>query len=124
MEAASQIFEGKFANVVDDDEDVSMDDVAAESSTGSTSKRKATNIVGLDIYFPIIGVTHGYNIKAPEDSDDDAEDDGDFDGVSHQVFVAPLSRVKAVACRLRLRFRTRDRDPDRWAYRCRRPLRW
>ena len=45
MEAASQIFEGKFAHVVDDDEDASMDDATAGSSTGSGSKRKATNIV-------------------------------------------------------------------------------
>lgn len=58
MEAASQIFEGKFAHI-DEDEDASMDDAMAESSTGSGSKRKATNI-------------------APDDSDDDdAEDDGD-----------------------------------------------
>jgi hypothetical protein len=52
MEAASQIFEGKFAHVVDDDEDASMDDATAGSSTGSGSKRKATNIVssGINIY--------------------------------------------------------------------------
>ena len=49
MEAASQIFEGKFAHVVDDDEDASMDDAIAGSSTGSGSKRKATNIVSSGI---------------------------------------------------------------------------
>jgi len=49
MEAASQIFEGKFAHVVDDDEDASMDDATAGSSTGSGSKRKATNIVSPSI---------------------------------------------------------------------------
>ena len=49
MEAASQIFEGKFAHVVDDDEDASMDDATAGSSTGSGSKRKATNIVSSGI---------------------------------------------------------------------------
>jgi len=50
MEAASQIFEGKFAHVVDDDEDASMDDATAGSSTGSGSKRKATNIVSSVIH--------------------------------------------------------------------------
>jgi hypothetical protein len=59
MEAASQIFEGKFAHVVDDDEDVSMDDATAESSTGSASKRKATNIVSPDVHFRITCVSHG-----------------------------------------------------------------
>ena len=49
MEAASQIFEGKFADVVDDDEDASMDDATAGSSTGSGSKRKATDIVSSGI---------------------------------------------------------------------------
>ncbi|KAF9780320.1 ubiquitin conjugating enzyme family protein [Thelephora terrestris] len=61
MEAASQIFEGKFAHIVDEDEDASMDDATADTSG---SKRKATNIT-------------------PDDSDDDVAegdgDDGDFD---------------------------------------------
>lgn len=59
MEAASQIFEGKFAHVGDEDEDVSMDDATAESSTGSGSKRKATNIVGSGIHFRVTCVPHG-----------------------------------------------------------------
>ena len=50
MEAASQIFEGKFAHVIDDDGDASMDDATAGSSTGSGSKRKATNIVSSGIH--------------------------------------------------------------------------
>jgi len=59
MEAASQIFEGKFAHVVDDDEDVSMDDATAGSSTGSGSKRKATNIVSSGINFRVPCISHG-----------------------------------------------------------------
>ena len=61
MEAASQIFEGKFAHIVDEDEDVSMDDATAGSSTGSGSKRKATNIVSLGfisaLFYILIGRT-------------------------------------------------------------------
>jgi hypothetical protein len=59
MEAASQIFEGKFAHIVDEDEDASMDDATAVSSTGSGSKRKATNIVSPGIHFRITYVSHG-----------------------------------------------------------------
>ena len=88
MEAASQIFEGKFAHVVDEEEDVSMDDTTAGSSTGSGSKRKATNIVSPGIHFHVTCVSHGWDeMKTPDDSDDDeAEDDGDdgdFDGVPY-----------------------------------------
>jgi hypothetical protein len=90
MEAASQIFEGEFAHVVDDDGDGSMDDATAGSSTGSGSKRKATNIVSSGIHFPATWISHGWNgMKAPDDSDDDdAVDDGDdedFDGMSRQI---------------------------------------
>lgn len=90
MEAASQIFEGKFAHVIDDDEDASMDDAVAGSSTGSGSKRKATNIVSAGIHFHDARVSHGRDeMKAPDDSDDDdAEGDGDdedFDGMCHQI---------------------------------------
>ena len=59
MEAASQIFEGKFAHVVDDDEDASMDDATAGSSTGSGSKRKATNIVSSGFHFRVAWISHG-----------------------------------------------------------------
>lgn len=88
MEAASQIFEGKFAHVVDDDEDTIMDDAIAGSSTGSGSKRKATNIVSFGISLGVAYVSDRWNgMKAPDDSDDDdAEEDGDdedFDGMSH-----------------------------------------
>lgn len=53
MEAASQIFEGKFAHAVDEDEDASIEDAMAGSSTGSGSKRKATNIVSSGIHSPL-----------------------------------------------------------------------
>lgn len=59
MEAASQIFEGKFAHVADEDEDVSIDDAMAGSSTGSGSKRKATNIVSPGIHFRITSFLMG-----------------------------------------------------------------
>ena len=55
MEAASQIFEGKFAHI-DEDEDASMDDAMAESSTGNGPKRKATNIVSPGIHFRVVRV--------------------------------------------------------------------
>ena len=58
MEAASQIFEGKFAHVVDEDGDASMDDATAGSSMGSGSKRKATNIVSSGIHFHVTSVPH------------------------------------------------------------------
>lgn len=63
MEAASQIFEGKFAHVVDDDEDASMDDATAGSSTGSGSKRKATNIVSSDANLRVVCISHGWNME-------------------------------------------------------------
>ena len=63
MEAASQIFEGKFAHVVDDDEDASMDDATAGSSTGSGSKRKATNIVSSDADLRVVCISHGWNME-------------------------------------------------------------
>ena len=65
MEAASQIFEGKFAHVVDDDEDASMDDATAGSSTGSGSKRKATNIVSSGIHFRVAYISHGRRNEDP-----------------------------------------------------------
>ena len=99
MEAASQIFEGKFAHIIDDDGDASMDDTTAGSSTGSGSKRKATNIVSSGIHFHAFYISHGWSeIKTPDDSDDDdAEGDGDedLDGMSHQVLAAsPPSNTK------------------------------